>query len=287
MWCTMAVHSVENDVTEAQRETVPIDLKAVRERKGLSLERIAADTKIPRSLLAALERRDLRNFPPGIYARAYARAYAAAVGLSSDDVLAVTDRVLREESLEQIARATSSSVDHSSRLLSRDCPGIVLLVVMAVACLWAFSPVARRLTPESSSEHATPHTDAVAAVAARERPVHMPQAPSRISVLAAKTLAQTSAPRRIERKRPPSTARRSSPRASPMLVDSTTRRELNDVALATELLAARTLVSPIVTDVPAHTDAALSDRASERPQKTVGRAINTFGRGLRKAVLRR
>src|SRR5438132_14405931 len=69
----------------AERPTAgAVDLRAARERKGLSLEQIAANTRIPRSLLVALEQKDFRRFPAGIYARAYTRTYAAAVGLSPD-----------------------------------------------------------------------------------------------------------------------------------------------------------------------------------------------------------
>src|SRR5712692_8804717 len=135
--CPMTVESV----MEVEHKVPAVDLRAAREQRGLSLERIAADTKIPRSLLEALERRDFRQFPPGIYARAYARAYAKAVGLSPDAVLAaLADRLPGEESLQQIAQAKPGSIGWFKRLVGRDRAGqeqAVLLLLMTVTSVLA------------------------------------------------------------------------------------------------------------------------------------------------------
>jgi transcriptional regulator with XRE-family HTH domain len=58
-----------------------------REQQALDLASIAAMTKIKASLLEALERDDVSNWPPGIYRRAYVRAYANAIGLDADTVI--------------------------------------------------------------------------------------------------------------------------------------------------------------------------------------------------------
>ena len=55
-----------------------------REGRNLSLQDIAAGTKIATRHLAALERGDVRSWPGGIYRRAMVRAYATAVGLDPD-----------------------------------------------------------------------------------------------------------------------------------------------------------------------------------------------------------
>jgi cytoskeleton protein RodZ len=52
--------------------------------RNLSLQDIAAQTKIAGRYLAALERGDIRSWPGGIYRRAMVRAYAAAIGLDPD-----------------------------------------------------------------------------------------------------------------------------------------------------------------------------------------------------------
>ena len=61
-------------------------LRRHREQSGVSIERIALDTKISASLLKALERGDCSRWPTGIYSRSYVRDYAVAVGLDPDDL---------------------------------------------------------------------------------------------------------------------------------------------------------------------------------------------------------
>jgi len=61
--------------------------RAQRERRGLTLEDVAASTKISTSLLRALERDDLTRWPKGIYGRAFLRAYADAIGWSADSLV--------------------------------------------------------------------------------------------------------------------------------------------------------------------------------------------------------
>lgn len=63
-------------------------LRAHRERHGITLESIAANTKIKLSLLAGLERSDVSKWPRGIFRRAYVRDYAAAIGLDPQPVVA-------------------------------------------------------------------------------------------------------------------------------------------------------------------------------------------------------
>lgn len=55
-------------------------LRRHRERSQLSLDEVAAETRIKRDLLAAFERNDLSGWPRGLYARAWVRAYASAIG---------------------------------------------------------------------------------------------------------------------------------------------------------------------------------------------------------------
>jgi cytoskeleton protein RodZ len=64
-------------------------LRSARERRGLTLQQIANETKIPHRLLDALEHGNLDAVPGGMYQRAEIRAYAKAVGL--DQTLALTE----------------------------------------------------------------------------------------------------------------------------------------------------------------------------------------------------
>jgi len=62
-------------------------LRQQREKKGISLRTIATQTKIKLSMLEGLERDDIRQWPAGIFRRAYVREYAQAIGLDPDTVI--------------------------------------------------------------------------------------------------------------------------------------------------------------------------------------------------------
>jgi transcriptional regulator with XRE-family HTH domain len=59
-------------------------LRRERERRGISLDDIAAKTKISATHFAAMERNDFSRWPSGIFRRSFLRAYAEAVGLEGD-----------------------------------------------------------------------------------------------------------------------------------------------------------------------------------------------------------
>ena len=62
-------------------------LRRRREERGIALGAIAAQTKIKASLFEALERDDVRQWPAGIFRRAFVRAYAHAIGLDPEPVV--------------------------------------------------------------------------------------------------------------------------------------------------------------------------------------------------------
>jgi transcriptional regulator with XRE-family HTH domain len=69
------------------QETFITRLRRHRERNGVSLDEICAETRIKRELIDAFERCDLSGWPRGLYARAWVRAYASAIGLDPIDTV--------------------------------------------------------------------------------------------------------------------------------------------------------------------------------------------------------
>jgi cytoskeletal protein RodZ len=69
-------------------------LRRARELRGLTLERIARETKIPQRHLEAFERDNLTAVPSGFYQRAELRTYAQAVGLDERLALAELESAL-------------------------------------------------------------------------------------------------------------------------------------------------------------------------------------------------
>jgi len=69
-------------------------LRSARELRGLTLERVARETKIPQRHLEAFERDNLTAVPSGFYQRAELRTYAQAVGLDQRLALAELESAL-------------------------------------------------------------------------------------------------------------------------------------------------------------------------------------------------
>jgi len=71
----------------SDRESFGPRLRRERERRGISLETLAASTKVSTDLWEGLERNDLARWPSGIFARAFVRDYAKVIGLDPDGVV--------------------------------------------------------------------------------------------------------------------------------------------------------------------------------------------------------
>lgn len=82
-------------------------LKAARERKGVSLEDIAAPTKISRSLLKGLEDNDLSRWPQGLFRRSYLRDYLRAIDLLEESIVTEFARLFPDEESQAADSADS------------------------------------------------------------------------------------------------------------------------------------------------------------------------------------
>src|SRR4026208_357818 len=71
----------------SERDTFGPRLRRERERRGITIDTIAAVTKVGADLWLGLERNDFSKWPSGIFARAFIRDYAKAVGLDADDLV--------------------------------------------------------------------------------------------------------------------------------------------------------------------------------------------------------
>lgn len=72
--------------TVTERPPVGERLRAAREEKGLSLEDVASETRIPRRHLESLEAGDWSSLPAPTYTIGFAKNYAAAVGLDRGEI---------------------------------------------------------------------------------------------------------------------------------------------------------------------------------------------------------
>ena len=71
----------------SERDTFGPRLRRERERRGISLETIAAVTNVSVELWQGFESNDFSRWPRGLFARAFVRDYAKAVGLDANEIV--------------------------------------------------------------------------------------------------------------------------------------------------------------------------------------------------------
>jgi cytoskeletal protein RodZ len=179
-------------------------LRRARERRGLSLQQISDETKIPRRHLEALEHDNLGALPGGFYGRAEIRAYARAVDLDQNLALAQFERALE-------ASAPRKPVPEPPRahapVLSRTRAVIAIGVVVAAA-VFGRAMGEREPAPDRSAqvrgvaESLQYHT-----APARQSPRDTPEA--------SHTVALTAVPAPPARQSPPDTLAATAPPRTP------------------------------------------------------------------------
>jgi cytoskeletal protein RodZ len=65
-----------------------LNLSACRQSSGVTLDRIAEETKISKRFLQAIEDGEYEKLPGGIFATSYLRQYAAMIGFEESELLA-------------------------------------------------------------------------------------------------------------------------------------------------------------------------------------------------------
>lgn len=63
------------------------NLRRIRIQRGITLERIAEETKVSVALWDGLEHNDFSRWPNGIFARAYVREYARLIGVDPESTV--------------------------------------------------------------------------------------------------------------------------------------------------------------------------------------------------------
>src|SRR4051812_32749940 len=118
---------------QLEPEVAPVGerLRVAREAKKLSLEDLAAQTRIPQRHLASIETGDWDNLPAPTYTVGFAKNYATAVGLDRDEI----GNQLREEMGGQRFAASSADVFEPADPARTMPKGLVLGAIAAVIVL--------------------------------------------------------------------------------------------------------------------------------------------------------
>jgi len=122
---------MDEELAETDVPSVGERLRVAREEKGLSLEDIAAQTRIPRRHLEAIETADWDRLPAPTYTIGFARSYASAVGLDRTEV---ADQ-LRGEMGRQRSMPTASEVFEPADPARTMPKGLVIGAILAVIAL--------------------------------------------------------------------------------------------------------------------------------------------------------
>ncbi len=102
-----------------------------RELRGMSREDISRATKIPPSLIVALEEGQVERLPSRIFVVNYVRAYAHVIGLAPDEA------VLRYEEVDKATPAPSPAVLEQERR-KRAWVGLTVMLLVAALGVYAF-----------------------------------------------------------------------------------------------------------------------------------------------------
>jgi cytoskeleton protein RodZ len=162
----------DEDPPEAGVPTVGERLRAAREEKGLSLDDIAAQTRIPQRHLESIETAEWENLPAPTYTIGFAKSYASAVGLDRTEI----GNQLREEMGGQ--RFTSSQAEvFEPADPARTMPkwlvigAVVAVIVLIVLMSWLNKRALEQPGPEASKPVA-----AAPATGPRSAPARQPVA---------------------------------------------------------------------------------------------------------------
>ena len=122
---------LDEQLVEAEPSPVGEQLRLAREAKKLSLEDVAAQTRIPLRHLASIETGDWDNLPAPTYTIGFAKSYASAVGLDRSEV----GNQLREEMGGQRFATSASDVFEPADPRRTMPKGLVIGAIIAVVVL--------------------------------------------------------------------------------------------------------------------------------------------------------
>jgi len=163
---------MDEEVVESGTPTVGERLRAARGEKRLSLEDIAAQTRIPQRHLESIENAEWDKLPAPTYTVGFAKNYASAVGLDRSEI---GDQLREEMGGQRFASSQSEVIEAADP--ARTMPK--WLVIGAVAAVLLIVVLMTWLNNRSLEEPAAPAQNEVAAAAPAPKPARpQPAAPA-------------------------------------------------------------------------------------------------------------
>lgn len=128
----MAEEIPDEETVQPAVSSVGAQLRAAREKLGLSLKEVAAETRIPQRHLEKIEEGDFAALPARTYAVGFSRNYAKLVGLNDDDVVEMVRAELDAQEPRQRPRPTTFEPGDPARVPSRSLTWVSILAVVLV-----------------------------------------------------------------------------------------------------------------------------------------------------------
>jgi cytoskeletal protein RodZ len=163
---------MDEELVQAEGPTVGERLRAAREEKKLSLEDIAAQTRIPQRHLEAIETADWDRLPAPTYTVGFAKNYAGAVGLDRTEI----GEQIREEMGSQRFAAAQAEVFEPADPARTMPKSLVIGAIAAVILLVAIMSWLNSRALNAPDE--TPANPPAAAVPAAQAPRPIAQTPA-------------------------------------------------------------------------------------------------------------
>jgi cytoskeletal protein RodZ len=167
--------AVDEEPVEAAVPTAGERLRAAREEKGLSLDDIAAQTRIPQRHLESIETAEWENLPAPTYTVGFAKSYASAVGLDRTEI---GDQLREEMGGQRFANAHSEVIEAADP--ARTMPkwlvvgAVIAVIVLVLLMTWVNSRSLEQ--PGTVSNNAATVTPEAAAPAPAAAPQPAPAA---------------------------------------------------------------------------------------------------------------
>ena len=163
---------LDEELTEQELPPVGERLRVAREAKKLTLEDVAAQTRIPQRHLASIEIADWDKLPAPTYTIGFAKSYASAVGLDRTEI----GNQLREEMGGQRFANTSTDVFEPADPRRTMPKGLVIGAIGAVVVLIALMSWLNNRSLQQPEEPAANEVAQAPPAPAAARPAAPPQA---------------------------------------------------------------------------------------------------------------
>src|SRR5438067_9716365 len=128
----MVCKSKEDDGFSSDMANFGASFRQARESKGISLDQIAAETRISARFLQAIENEEFQLLPGGIFNRGFVRSYAEKIGLDPDQAVAEYERLaqVREPAAETTVAPVTGEKKSRRNLYPVAIGGLVLLIII-------------------------------------------------------------------------------------------------------------------------------------------------------------